>query len=462
MHCVSLRMALSALIGCVLMSTLFVNIAIQALHAGPRVRTEAQSNSKLTRELVIMTIAGLHDADDPLPALRRLYESLGTLRHVDISVLANDAAAPSFRADAIPHLREDVPQWFVGLIGAAPTMTLVPVRVNERDYGRIAIVTNPLDELAEVWSDIEWLAAISLGVTMAILTLVIVLVRYSLRPFGSLRNGLAALESGAAGVRIPISGAREFRDIAIALNALATTLDRVKSENRSLVSKLIQLQDSERREIARDLHDDAGPALFSIRAAAVALQESTAELHPDIARLRQLGATIEKASEALQAMFRDLLHRLRSKGLAERGFAEAVKSLVASWRERRPDVALRLIMPHDCATMDDNLSSTAYRLVQEALTNVFRHADAQAASVRIEFGVMAEAGDDAECDATPALLVVVEDDGIGIARDFVAGLGLLGMRERVEALGGTLVVEDRSGAGTRVKAALPLPEDEED
>lgn len=462
MQCLSLKTGLSWLIGVVLVTTLLINIVIQATHAGPRIRAEAESNLRLTRGMVVMTIAGLQETGDPLPALRGLYKSLGTLRHVDIKILASNDPIPAFRPEAKPHMGEDVPDWFVALIGASPKVTLVPVVIKNKQYGRIAIVSNPLDELAEIWSDIEWLASISLAITLGILAFVVVLVRYSLAPFDALRAGLADLEAGKAGVRIPLRGAAEFRSISNALNSLATTLDRVKEENRTLISRLIQVQDGERREIARDLHDDAGPALFSIRAGAVALQDLTDQAMPDLVRMRQVSGAVEKASEALQALFRGLLGRLRPKGLAEFGLNEAVKGLIASWKERHPEVSLELIAPHDLSVLDETLSLTAYRIVQEGLTNVFRHAEAHWASVRIEFGATPESTGDADCETTPVLHVIVEDDGVGVPQQRNYGLGLLGMRERVAALKGTISIENREGQGTRISAALPLPEDDEE
>lgn len=456
MKCLSLKAGLSWLIAIVLISTLLVNIVIEAVHAGPRVRVEAESNLRLTREMVIMTIASLQDRDDPLPTLRRLYQSLGALRHVDIRVLAVDEAViekPQSRT------REDVPVWFVSLIGVPSRTTLIPVRLNGKDYGRIAIISNPLDELAEVWSAIEWLAAISLAISLLILAVVLVLVRFSLAPFDSLRKGLAELEAGKAGVEIPIQGASEFRSISRALNSLALTLDRVKKENRTLLSRLIEVQEDERREIARDLHDEAGPALFSIRASAVALFDAVAESPPNPALAQRLSYTIEKTSEALQILFRDLLRRLRPNGLAELGLNEAMNRLVEVWREKYPEVGLNLNMPHDFSSVDEYMATVAYRIVQEALTNIFRHASAQCATIDVAFDDARLRGDEEE-ESRPVLKIEIEDNGVGLPQKMKHGLGLVGMRERVDAVGGKITIENHPQGGTRILALLPLVDDE--
>ena len=459
---ISLKAGLSWLIGVVLLATLLINLAIQMMHAGPRVRAEAGSNLRLAREFVLTTIASIPDSANPAPALRGLFANLGSLRHVDIKILERGEAPPVW--SAADHIKDaDPPAWFVRLVDVPPPrVILVPIRGQESDYGNVVIVSNPLDELEEIWSDMTWLASISLVVTLAIIVLVLLLVRLSLTPFSALQAGLADLEAGKTGIRIAPRGASEFRNISSALNSLATTLDRVRQENRDLVNELIEIQDSERKEIARDLHDEAGPCLFSIRAAAASLQEAVAHTPSDPERLRQIATIVDRASEALQSLFRGLLGRLRPKGLTELGLEAALKSLFASWSLGHPEVELRLVSPHDLSSLDETTAFTAYRVVQESVTNIYRHAKANWAQVSVTFGwdTLSEAGDD-EGDEFPTLTLLIEDNGIGIAEEHRSGMGLLGMRERVQALGGAMKVERRAGDGTRVIVSLPIRDEEE-
>ncbi|WP_457797142.1 ATP-binding protein [Methylocystis sp. S23] len=461
MNCLSLRAGLSWLIGLVLVSTLLINLFIQLLHAAPRVRAEAGSNLRLMREFVLATIANLPANEDPTPKLRRLFASLGDLRHVDIVILSANEEAPAPWAGLAHAGERDVPAWFVRLVGASPRIVIAPVTMGDRVYGRVAIISNPLDELEEIWSDMTWLASISLSVTLAILILVLVLVRFSLAPFDALHAGLADLEGGRRGVRIAPRGAREFRRISNALNSLAATLDRVKDENRQLMNELIEIQDNERKEIARDLHDEAGPCLFSIRASAAALQEALSSPAPDFGRLRRLSAIMDKASEALQSLFRGLLGRLRPPGLDELGLESALKALLASWEFRHPEVSLRLILPRGLSSLDEATSFAAYRIVQEGVTNIFRHADADRGEVRLEFGWESGRGAAEDESDAPKLKITITDNGVGIPDARGAGVGLLGMSERARALGGTIEIERCAAGGTRISASLPLRDDEE-
>jgi two-component system sensor histidine kinase UhpB len=460
---ISLKAGLSWLIGLVLLATLLINLAIQLMHAGPRVRAEAGSNLRLAREFVLTTIASLPDNENPTPTLRRLYANLGSLRHVDIKILERGEAPPAQWSAADRLVDADPPAWFVRLVDVPPPRVIVvPIRIHERDYGSVAIVSNPLDELEEIWSDMTWLASISLVVTLAIIVLVLLLVRFSLTPFGVLQAGLADLEAGKSGIRIAPRGASEFRNMSQALNSLAATLDRVRQENRDLVNELIEIQDSERKEIARDLHDEAGPCLFSIRAAAASLQDAVAQSPPNPERLRQISAIVDQASEALQSLVRGLLGRLRPKGLSELGLETALKSLFASWSLGHPEVELRLATPHDLTSLDEKTAFTAYRVVQESVTNVFRHAKANWAQVTVMFGwgAFGEA-EESDAEEVPLLKLVIEDNGIGIAEEHRSGMGLLGMRERVQGLGGAMKVERRAEGGTRVIVSLPVRDEEE-
>jgi two-component system, NarL family, sensor histidine kinase UhpB len=458
-----LKTELSWLIGFLMLLTLIINLSILIVHAGPRIRTEDDTSLHLTRELVVTAIGSLQETDDPLPALNRFYESLGKLRHVDVKVLGGDNMAAMIPERAAPSDQSSVPGWFVELVHTPPKSIIVPVSIKGVNYGRIAIVSNPVDELEEIWSDVSWLAFVSLVVTLVILGVVLLLVRQALKPFEGLKRGLADLEAGRSDVRIALHGATEFRAISAALNSLAQTLDRVKTENRSLVDRLIRVQDNERKEIARDLHDEAGPCLFSIRAGVVALFELTADPAPDVGQIRQTCDNINRASEVLQNLFRALLGRLVPRGLTEFGLGEVLKGLIHSWQISRSDVTLALACPHDLSILDEPTALTAFRVVQESLTNIFRHANAASAQVRVEFGsVPCPASSEQHSEFAPAVLIEIEDNGIGISEPPSPGLGLMGMKERVQALGGMISIGRRPGGGTRIAASLPLPKDEED
>lgn len=455
----SLKARLGWLIAIVLTAMLAVNVAIMIGHAGPRVRAEAESIEHLSHELVETALASVQETKDPIPSLRRLFDSLRNLRHIEIEILPNDDTAPSFDSKLRSEMQTGVPDWFVRLVAPAPKVDIISARVGGVQYGNIAIIFNPVDELAEIWSDLLWLGAISLAVTLLMLALVLTLLRRALAPFDSLGLGLARLQAGEKEVRLDLRGASEFRDISQKLNSLAATLDRVQEENHSLIDRLFAVQDSERRDIARDLHDEAGPCLFSIRAGAATLAASASAGFPDLDLLRRTCANIDAAGQALQTLLRRMLERLRPPAMSELGLEAALRGLVASWSDSRADVRLSLRVAHDLTCLDEKIALTAYRVVQEALTNIFRHSSAANAVARLEF---VEAPPElASAGGAEALRVIVEDDGVGLPEERRFGLGLIGMSERVHALGGLMRMERRPEGGTRIDVLLPLPEAEE-
>ena len=461
MPVLSLKARLNLLIGIVLLTILLLNILILLGHAGPRVRAEANSIGTLARELVETSLASLQASKDPLPALHHLFEELKNSRHLEIEILPNSDPTPLTLARARSEQQNGIPDWLVSIVAPEPKFTLIPATINAVQYGYIAIASNPVDEMAEVWSDVKALAATSLLSTLVILIGVVVLVRFSLRPFDSLAGGLAELEAGRSHVRLGLKGAAEFRNISTRLNSLAATLDRVREEKLALTSQLIKIQEEERRKIARDLHDEAGPCLFSIRAGAATLMNTIAMPGHDFRQLRKICEELNAAGHALQDVMRQMLDQLRPPELAELGLEAALRGLIANWQGTHAGLKLTLETPHNLGSVSEAASLTAYRIIQESLTNIFRHASASHAKVRLAFENAPEP-ELRESDLGCSVLhITIEDDGVGITNGLVRGSGVAGMRERVQALEGRFSVHDRPGGGTKIDVLLPLSDDED-
>jgi two-component system sensor histidine kinase UhpB len=266
----------------------------------------------------------------------------------------------------------------------------------------------------------------------------------TLRPVGLISNALHRLEQGDYAVRAPADGPPEFVAIANRLNSLAATLQRLDEENHQLVRRMITVQDEERRDIARDLHDEIGPFLFTVRAGVGALARKAKAPGADPDLLAEACEKIDGQIAALQQVNRRILGRLRPAALTEMGLADALEALARGWRETRSDVEIDLALDGARGDIDETTALTAYRVAQEGLTNAFRHSGAS----RILLCVRRD-GD--------VLSVEVSDDGAGLARKPAnGGLGLRGMAERVEALGGKLRIESHPLGGARLIAQLRL------
>ena len=208
---------------------------------------------------------------------------------------------------------------------------------------------------------------------------------------------------------------------------------------RRLLRKIVSLQDDERRDVARELHDELGPLLFGIRANSVSLLESADSGGQAVQHSAQ---RVMESAEALQLANRKILDRLRPLHIEELGLDASIQSLVRDARSHLP----RLKVTSDIAPslkVDSVVSQTIYRVIQESVTNVLRHAKAS------ELWVKASS-------EREHVLVEVSDDGVGITPDVVFGRGLTGMRERATLAGGQLKIESRAGDGTRLLAELSI------
>jgi two-component system sensor histidine kinase UhpB len=261
---------------------------------------------------------------------------------------------------------------------------------------------------------------------------------------------MSEIEAGHYEARVEPGGAPELAAICTRLNHLAATLGEAVEDKRRLAERAVSLQDIERKEIARELHDEFGPYLFTLRAHAGALMRLAEAPEPRPEAVRKHGGAILEQANALQQFNRRILERLRPVGLAELGLREALGALLRLWSESHPDVTIETAISLALGETGETADLTIYRTVQEALTNVFRHAQATAVNVTIE---PAEPATGAR-ESRGCARVRVCDNGQGLKPDHALGLGLIGMRERILALGGTLTVASGEG-GVTVEALVP-------
>ena len=166
--------------------------------------------------------------------------------------------------------------------------------------------------------------------------------------------------------------------------------------------------------------------------------------------MRQRASAIVENCNHIHGALATLIRELRPAGLDELGLAAAVEHCVQVWRTRLPEVSLRLSIQGDYTTLPESVAVTLYRLVQEALTNIAKHAAARHVAIRLDRSGNEAAGENIE--------VTVADDGVGTAAGLpTRGLGLIGMRERVMALQGDLVFTSAPGEGFELTARIPMP-----
>ena len=451
----SLRLRLNAIFGLLLLAALAASLAALGLKAGPRVSAEDDSTMRLSREVVETAIESLKATPDPEKAIAALARGLSNLRHVQVSILR-----PGGQGEASPRPvpregQTSVPRWFAELVAPATETVLISVDIAGRHFGDIAIASNPWDEVAEIWETAITLLAGGLGLVLVVTCLNHWIVGRSLRPIADIERVVAGLAGGDYAIRPNPVGPPEFVAIGEGLTALASALEKSRRENRSLAQRLVSAQDDERKQIAHELHDEFGPCLFAIRAHASALLARARKTGAPDAEVEANCAAVLEQTAALQKLNRRVLASLRPDAWSDLGLAEALNALVAMWRSSAPGVNIDMNLSASLADLDETVGLTLYRVVQESLTNVFRHAGATRVEIRIEDRDGAPVAPGAGARGERVLLVRVADDGGGAPDETVPGFGLRGMAERVLALAGDIVTGNAPGGGFVVEVRLP-------
>ena len=215
-----------------------------------------------------------------------------------------------------------------------------------------------------------------------------------------------------------------------------------REELQELSSKLLDAQETERRSLSRELHDEVGQALGLLL---MDVGRLSTQLGND-AKLQEMVQRIKTVAERTVQTVRNMALLLRPSMLDDLGLVSAVE-WYAREVSRRGEVEVEVKADYVSETLPDPLMVCIYRVVQEAVNNAQRHAHAKNVTVELR--------------GTPtAVQVQIKDDGSGFDTQRIRGMGLLGMEERVKRLGGTIVIDSRPGAGTTIRAELPLTEAE--
>ncbi|MGH8531711.1 MAG: histidine kinase [Gammaproteobacteria bacterium] len=437
----SLKIRLVLILSAVLSIGIAVGGVFLWLHARAAMRSEIDTALQSAERL----ISALRSQPGLSPA--GLTESLDRLRHVRV-----------IRPDAGPIPPEDtdvagVPRWFSRLI-APDTADLEPIDLGVGGaQERVILQADPGDEIREVWEDVRVLMVIAAVMCLCVGGLVYLGLARGLRPLADLEAAFDRLEAGDSKTRVQEDAVLELTRIHKRFNRMAAVLCSTRERERALASHLVEVQEAERRGLARELHDDLAPLLFTASVYLTTIQNHL--------RTRQYNgipdslAAIEQTVVELQGRIRAMLRRLRPQGLDELGLDQALRDLVETWRSRQGHTDWTIETSGLRDDLDDTLRVTIYRIVQECLTNVARHAGAHNVSVRVAVAP-ARGGTGKPAGAGQVVDIRVEDDGKGMRPETPFGLGLMGIEERVQALGGAMSLSQRQLGGLSVRVCVPI------
>ena len=448
MPAVSLRLQINLIIA-VLMSLFIGTVVYQQIQdTRSSVREEIEGSNQVATQL-LTRVSWVYEVSG-LGGMLSFLDQLGRVRANDVFLYSPAGELVYASPPSAYKSGRDAPRWFDRLVSPPPARQEIGI-----GDGRLVIQANSSRAVLDGWDTLErllWIGAIALALVNVV---VFWLTGRVLQPLQTVIRGLKRMEQGDYQARLPALTSKEGRLMSLAFNRTAQAVadsaaaQQVASEarqrlqeNRELTQMIQAHIEEERRSIARELHDELGQSITAIKSIGQSILQ-----HPDArdARITEAASLIVDTAGRMYDAIHEMIPRLRPFALDSFGLGDALSDLAGEWRTRHPEVEMRLEVDDPLPPLNDAVTTSAYRIVQEALVNALRHASAS----RIEVSVRVEAD---------RLVVRVDDNGVGVPAgwDQPGHYGVRGMRERAAALQGSFELGAGQDGGTQVIARLPV------
>jgi two-component system sensor histidine kinase UhpB len=434
---VSLQRRLIGSVCVVLGVSLVAGAMLTYVHAISKVRTETQAALAVGRRLVQNAVDDSAEQTDPARRLARIVGDFNGDRH--LRAILRDPAGDLIMQSVLQPPEVPAPAFFFRLVGGSKVTAPVELPPALSARGKLDLETDAHNEVAEAWGDAE-LGLSILGIFFClVLGLTATTLRAALRPLQELCAALTRIGAGDYGIRLAGGNTTEVAAVQTGFNVMAERLAGMELQNRLLQTRVQRIQEEERGELARDLHDEIAPFLFAVSADASLIRQGVSARNLEGISARAGG--ILTSVNHMQKHLRHVLSRLMPDVLLDLGLSGAIETLVHFWQSRRPDIVFTVNV--DADLLDDRRACVAFRVVQESLSNAVRHAHPTRIDIRVQ-------------QTGSSCRIEVIDNGTGMPQGHVSkGLGLLGMRERVAAIGGRFHMEaGPGGTGIAVHAEL--------
>ena len=439
-----LRVRLNLLLSLILFLALSIGAVYSLGNARRAVVEELRASSELASTLIQNLLGGTGSPVEPglLYGMLEQLEINTETRHLNITVASSAPLPVNIGRREEPGPR-GIPGWFFSLVRPDPASL---TRTIEFDGATILITADPTDEISEAWRETRVTVSVMFAVFVGANVVVFLFLGRALTPLQELSRALTGIERGDYASRLKAVGVPELDAISERFNLMAEVLEQSHADNAVLAQRSLAIQEVERRHLAHELHDELGQSITAIKALAVSINERSRSTDQAVAAS---AATITDISGDIYARVREMMTRLHPVILDELGLLSAVELMVDDWNTRHRDCFCSLQASRDLPPLEKDARIAVYRIVQEALTNIAKHAHASEASIALE--VKSGSGGEA------CIVVDVADNGMGFdpCRER-RGLGLVGMQERVNAMNGRLEIDTAPGQGVRITASAPL------
>ncbi len=441
---INLRILISSL--CILL--LGGSIAIwQARNA---VDKEVESSINLAVQLIAFGFSHASQTALTTPDWLPQFNALKETRHLNIQLKTPSGEIISVAQKNLQrNHQKPPPQWFVNLVEGRHPETEHPITLFGGKQLTLIIQANPLDEITEVWQEsIGFFSSLFLLVLFTFLAVNLAFNK-AINSIAIIVNALKMIEKGQYQQKLPDFSIQEYDSIAKAINHMTGELNTNQQENRALTQHSLAIQEDERQRLSQELHDELGQSLTAIKVMAVTAGRSQSGSEGTRAVIKESIDSIISVCDHLMSVVRSMMHQLHPLVLTELGLKATLEDLLNHWAIRNPALKFTLDCPDDVDTLDQKITIQVFRIVQECLTNIVRHAQAKQAIISLETVHTAT--------TAKALRLRVMDDGQGCTVDQIkTGFGLLGMRERINSLGGELTIQTRPQHGMTIIASIPL------
>lgn len=432
---INLRIVMSVLVITIVGGTLAI------WQARESVEDEVDSSFNLALQMVEFGLSQFSSTEQSETQWLQQINKLRETRHLKVSVVDNQGRVSSLSSQPRRNQQVLPPDWFIKAVMTEVLTHTYDIHLGDGNVQQVIISADPMDEISEAWSESQayfW----SIVMMMGLIFLAINFVFHSmLKAVNTILSALKQVESGDYDYRLPRFKISEFDAIAAEVNNLTDALNIARQNNQALARHTMQIQENERRHMSRELHDEMGQSLTAVKAMSVVIKQPSAAV-ADIAD------SIIEICNHLSVVVRSMMRTLHPLSLSDLGLSATLTDLVNEWKRRH--TALTIELDYDTAVdeLDDETAIHVYRIVQESLTNIVRHAKASKAFVKITQNSVKD---------ERQVVIKIEDNGIGGATEG-EGFGILAMRERVESMGGKFIFESAHEQGVRIKAWMPYAE----
>jgi two-component system sensor histidine kinase UhpB len=433
---VSLRTQLLGTIGLVLLGTLLLGSIMTYWHALRKIDTEMSAAIAVGARITHNAADDAEEVTNPARRLQLLVADFDGDRHLQASLIGPDGSVVAKSELARPE--DNVPAWFVRLLDRPVRKEKIALPRVFDGHGTFILQANTRNEIGEVWNDLKLFSSIITIFCSGILLVTVLLIGRALRPLQSLTAAFARIGTGDYAPRIEPKGPTEFVDLSNGFNHMAARLADMEESNARLVLQLETVQEEERTELARNLHDEVSPLLFSVDVDATSLRQNAPTENVAV-----LAKSIQDAVRAMKGNVKAILGQLRPVSIAPLNVRQSIEELAEFWKARHDDMTFDIRIPD--TSWGQRIDSALHAIIRESVINAVKHSKPSAISVDVR-------------ESDGKLTAEITDNGGGMtASTGSGGFGIAGMRERAANLGGNLTVENRrSPAGVIVRAQLPV------